>query len=253
MKRPRFRHLVVVAATLCLTACGLPGLSPDTSADTSTTTPTVASTPPSTPAPSASTGGADAAPGEVPFDSSAQAKNDFFAWWSYEIQVPQDDQPLDTVYTAGMAVCTSRYAGAGPDAITTVIERDFGFTRSGAAGIYKAAVEALCPQYNLGTYKTYFDRNTDKFIVVAITQMPQYNDVFKVWDFGWFMKEACATMAHPQLGGAAVYQHMSVQYQLALIQGGRISQQDLYVLIKHAVNSGCDAYTDNLPAPIHNS
>lgn len=252
---------------LLLTACGGGetggGTDPTTSTPTTTTTSptsTEAETPAVSPAevppipsgvntdkPSAE--GADAGPGAKPFYNGSQtAYTNFVAWWAYEFQVQQDfNVPADKIYGAGIAVCGSRYQHAGTDAILTVIERDMGFTKAGAAGIYRAALEALCPEYNLG-YKTYFDSNVDTMIAALSGKI-----VFKVmppaYQFGYFMKETCAALV--QFGGSGLWNHMvGMGTQLDLMEGGTVTEQELRMYIKAAVSSGCSSLTTQLPPVI---
>jgi hypothetical protein len=181
------------------------------------------------------------------YDTSSQARSDFLAWWNYEVQVSQDSsRPADEVYQAGVGVCEQRQLGMESDQIQKMIVDDRGYTGSGASGVYKSALEALCQSFNLG-YKTDFDRNVD-LAYNAITARVTYTPApFPTYDFGFFMKEACAFMVSIPNAGGAVYEHMRGSTQLALVEGGNVDEVVLRIYIKESVNAGCTIMNEQLP------
>lgn len=243
----------VVALMLSVAACGNgdnPPNPPTSTASTSSASPsTTISGTPSSVTPTAE--GADAAPGAAAYyDSSQAARSKFASWWAYEVQTDQDAAvPADKAYSAGVSVCLSRYRGAGTAAIETVLERDLGFTKSGAAGIYKSALEALCTQYNLG-YMTYFDKNVQTMIAaVTAPSRVTYRQMPPAYHFGYFMKEACAALT--KFGGPQLWNHMvGMSSKLDLMEQGKISEPTLRIYLKAAVSSGCTGLSTQLPPVI---
>lgn len=245
--------ILAVAATALVAACSSQGGDSQETSRSSTTTSTTSPTAPvsTTPAPPASNigskpSGANAAPGaKAPYDNSPAAYEKFAAWWNYEVMTSTDAAvAANLVYEAGITACGSRHSRVGTEAISTVLERDLGFTRSGAAGIYKSALEALCPQYNLG-YQTELDKNTTK-MMEALKARITFKPVPPYHQFGFFLKEACAALA--KSGGPQLWDHMVLmRTQLALMEKGKISPDILRIYIKAAVSSGCSALTTQLP------
>jgi hypothetical protein len=252
------RGLVVVALAGALVGCAAtPSTAPSPAPATSAAKPVVrVATTDNSSVPSAPTGsdqgpsasGADPAAGV--YDPSAQARANFLAWWNYEAQVALDvSRPADEVYRAGISVCEQREQGVDTDVIQRLITRDNGYTGSGAAGIYQAALQSLCPNFNAG-YKTNFDRNTD-LAYAAITARVTYSPVpWPLFDFGFFMKEACAFMGSVPASGTQIYAHLRGSTQLALVEQGNVQVAVLNIYIKEAVNAGCTIMNDQLPPVI---
>lgn len=281
------RSLSVLLCAGLLAACGTTDTSTDTETpvETSSSAPTVTTTTlPSTPTEEpdvdaepvlpmsddlavvydweeptvAATGeptGANAAPDgsgiHTIYDSSETAKSNFHAWWNYEIQVPQDNREFNAIYEAGRIVCASRAGGAGVIAIENVLTTEMGYTPSGASGIVRASLAALCPQYDLG-YRTYFDQNALKF-AQALQSKITFQRVPSEMELGAFMKETCAALAAPGIGGTGIYNHiagLTVNDYFYNLFGETVDSQVLYIFINEATKAGCTGFTTSLPPVI---
>ena len=199
--------------------------------------------------------GANAGPGQPAtttqiYDNSASAKNDFFQWWNYEIQVPQDDREANAIYESGITVCASRARGVGATSIESVLATEFGYTPSGASGIVRGALVSLCPWYDLG-YRTYFDRNATAF-AFGVKDLITFNRQPFDWEYGVFMKEVCAAMNVSSIGGTGIYDHMAslVPEGYYSLVGNQASEDVLRILINESVKAGCMGFTTQLPPVI---
>lgn len=204
--------------------------------------------------PSSSASGANAAPAPQFYDSSSTAKQQYYDWWLYEVQVPQDYRDFQTLYTDGVAVCATRARGVGVGAIETVWNKEMGYTPSGASAIIQAAFLALCPQYNLG-YETYFDKNVLAFANSAVKYVRFSTTDKKLYEFGTFMKENCASLDVSTIGGTGIYDHMTglVNANYFTLLGPPADQQVMRVLINEATKAGCYGYTSSLPPIIQSA
>ncbi len=143
------------------------------------------------PASATATGGAQAAPAGTVYDPSAEAAERYRAWLDYELDAETDrlrDFESDA-YPTGVVVCSQFALRARASEIEAGLKVKQ-WSGSGAAGIVKSALEALCPQFNSG-YRTHFDRNVDSASVVLASAMswPQGPPLF--YELGYFMKAAC--------------------------------------------------------------
>lgn len=237
-----------------------PRTSTSTSSSSMTSTPTESSDDyTSSNSPSAletAIGGADAAPGGSSatsfYDNTQQAKTNFINWWVYEVQVVEDQVDFEKAYTDGIAACYSRSIGVGTDAILTVLSRDAGYSVSGANGIYKSALEALCTKYNIG-FKTAFDRYVERFMAELRPRITYAKGEWPFYEYGRFLKTTCEAMVAPGIGGAGVYDYMRSRTDLVLTENGTIPQGVLDIFINQAVSAGCYPVYTQLPPRIQMS
>jgi len=229
---------LAAAALIALSACGSNGAPPTDPPATDQTTSTDAASDPTTapaPAPSASAakvgvpvpdgtieakpdpkprpplgGGANAAPDANTivnsYDSRPEAATTFKGWWMFELQTANDvGKDFQKVYWDGIFVCMSRARGAGPEPILTVLDRDLGYDPSGAAGVYAAALRALCMQFNFGWdpnvvdsfggYNTFYDeeikRAHSQIVAKAPGQGLTLNGPLSLFSVGLLAKYTC--------------------------------------------------------------
>lgn len=199
--------------------------------------------------------GANAAP-QAPmsssqiYDNSQLAQANFMAWWDYELQVPQDIREPSAIYEAGIIVCASRARGAGATSIEAVLNKEMGYTPSGASAITRAALASLCPQRDLG-YRTYFDRNVTNFAYGVKDKITFNRQPFE-YEFGFFMKEVCAAMGTSTIGGTGIFDHINslVVDNHFTVLGGSIDQVVIRIMINESVKAGCSGFTTQLPPVI---
>jgi hypothetical protein len=198
--------------------------------------------------------GADAAPQAQFYNSSNEAKQAYYDWWVYEVQVPQDYRDFSTIYTDGIAACGARARGAGVTAIETTWKNELGYTASGASAILKAALVALCPQYDLG-YTTYFDRNVQAFASNAMKHITFGRTDIKLYEFGAFMEETCASLQLSTIGGTGIVAQMGglVNSGYFTLVDGSVDMNVLYILINEATKAGCMGSTTWLPPVVQMS
>ncbi len=204
--------------------------------------------------PSGGVAGADAAPSAQFYDSGDAAKQLYLAWWEYEQQIPQDRRDAQTLYIDGIGVCAARARGAGMTAIEDTWAKEFGYTKSGAAAIAKAALVALCPQYNSG-YQTYFDLNVitfSQYVQIYVTFTRPYNAPIEQYEFGAFMKETCGALNSPLVGGTGIYDHMNrlMQQGYFSLVKPPVDSQIVKIMINEATKAGCDGLRLRLPPVI---
>ena len=123
-------------------------------------------------------------------DTSAAAQQNFQTWWRYENVIPADKSVSDAqAYRWAVAACnivTSQ--GASPETITAGISSNSGLSPTGAGGVYKSALEALCPQQK--GYKSYFDRQVDSFANL-MNQQYHLSPEPRTADYGYLMRRVC--------------------------------------------------------------
>jgi hypothetical protein len=166
-------------------------------------------------------GGANAAPSGADivnsYDKSPEAATTFSGWWKFELQtVPDRDKDPQQVYWDGTFVCMSRASGAGQNAIIAVLDQNLNYDTSGAAGVYAAALRALCPQFNpgwdpnivdvFGGYNTYFDEEIKRAHTEIVTKAPQQginvSGTISLFSVGLVAKYACnwLNVTNPNIG-----------------------------------------------------
>ena len=87
-------------------------------------------------------------------------------------------------YKMGVRGCTLASNGAMVPDVLQAIANEGGFTTPGAAGVYRSAVETLCPQFQ--GFKSDFDRSVDTFRSQSDVQWSSGPPPAE--DFGWFLK-----------------------------------------------------------------
>lgn len=199
-------------------------------------------------------GGAMAAPDVeafVIYDDSEDARARFLAWWNYESRVAQDSAlPAESIYTAGLYVCVGNSQGTETDAILAKIESYFHMTPTGAAGVYRSAIETLCVQYDFG-YLTGFDRSVQTMMTELSSNAGVPTDTRPFYVYGFFLKETCSALAKPQVGGTGIWNHLvAMGTQLELMDQGAVSEVMLRIYIKAAVSGGCPFLNLHLPPVI---
>lgn len=148
--------------------------------------------------------GANAAPGSASsgvYDLSTEAANAYMEWITYEFQKEQDGIRSweNELYPDGLRVCFVLNQG-GEQASTSALEQMLvgrGYTLSGAAGIIKGALNALCPWRNLG-YQTYFDQGVQSAFTGITTKLPWTGGLPYFYEVGWFTKEVCIYLDRSQ-------------------------------------------------------
>lgn len=172
---------------LLLGACAAqPDAVPFTPEDTLPVQPT-----PSAPSSAAATGGAHAAPGGAVYDASQEAADNYRAWLDYELDSEADRQrDFDRdAYPDGVMVCAQFALRAEPSETEARLKTK-GWSGTGAAAVVKAALEALCAQFNTG-YQTRFDRDVAAAGAVLGTVMTWPGGPPAFYELGYFMKSAC--------------------------------------------------------------
>lgn len=184
------------------------------------------------------------------YGTSQAAQRAFWAWWSYEVQSKKDTKVgTDVVYQAGLSVCLSRHSGVETPIVLSVLRDHFGLTESGAQGVYKAAVESFCPQFNQG-FQSEFDKKADAFRAAAATRVDYRPAQPNAFAYGSFLKETCAAVKASKVGGSKLVAHLRTQPGLELMQNNTVTDGVLRVYIGQAVTAGCHGSFDKLPPNI---
>lgn len=196
-------------------------------------------------------GGANAAPdvqvavpGDISqyVDTSQEAKNSFYTAWVYEVPTPQD-WALDfnkDVYTLGIATCLQRAKKATPAAIAAAWGANYEVTPGGGQAIVASALNTLCPTYNTG-YKTYFDRNVDRFMT-TVTQKLTFPSNFTVADYGYFMKEVCWYFTFDRGPRSGVVEAMNATASYRNMAASLQNRDHMWIAIEDAIDAGCWGY-----------
>ena len=273
---------IVVMGMITLTGCGggsdssttpeIPqsSTSSSTPADTPSTTPEeTTTTTPSTrvtdvvnsddvldadtdPKPDRSPKGANAAPGSPNpmYDASGAAEANFIAWFAYETYDQAQDFPNKdraAVYADGVSACTQLRTGKDPSLVMNDAQQIKGYSRTGAAALYKAAINSLCPWHNQG-FQTGFDTGVirvQQFIDQRITWTPAPPPFY---DYGNFAKDTCMYLRLYGTNGLEEHlrglQGVYTEGNMMVYVNG--DPQHMKVLVKGAVMGLCDASLTSL-------
>ena len=269
---PRIRWVVIAVASLMIAGCSADGASSGSSGYTPTTS--ASPTPTSSPTSSASSDrpivttdeivgaeqdpvskpksqGADAAPGSPNpmYDASAEAEQNFIAWFAYETYDESDFPSKDraAVYADGVALCTQLRTGKDPSLAMYDIEHIKSYSGTGAAALYKAAINALCPWHNQG-FQTHIDQSVNRMMSSVNRSISWTPNAPPFYDYGNFAKEVC--------GYLSIYRTDGLEEHLRGLQGTYtqgnmmvyISGDTTYmkILVKESVMSLCDAHLTTL-------
>jgi hypothetical protein len=261
------RVLALLLGASILTACGSGGSSTGSAVTSSASTPQPLNSAPPTkfvgPARSSGSSGAAAAPEAAAnyagtYDASHEAVVRFGQWWEYEAQVPEDQsRDIKTVYNHGVTVvCAGLALGRTGETIRNYLDNDAGYTPSGAAAVYAAALRALCWKYDvghpadnrIGGYQTYFVELVAKAyykIAGGPTPLLTYSiSLPRVYEFGWLGKLVCGYIA----AGRDLNYLLQFLYEnnqnmpnvMNPASGDRVGR----ITVWHTVEAVCYAYTD---------
>ena len=186
-------------------------------------------------------------------DTSVDAQQRFFRWESYEIPAGGFSRGAQADYQAGITSCQMRSKGELPDLVVRYLTSEAGYHGAAAEAIVASALRALCRSGDTG-YLTTFDLNVDSFMRRALVLINFSTRVPAYYEFGWFLKETCAAMADPSIGGAGIYDHtvgLTQNGYLTVSQGADTGA--INILINEAVQAGCPGYYTNLPPIIQTS
>lgn len=186
--------------------------------------------------------------GQGVVDTSAQARSNFDAWYSYEVLLgPDTRRPEGEVYTAGIASCNQVQSGKPADLVRHQLVTERGYGEPGAEAVFKASVSALCTDQNLG-YRTTFDREVDFAYQRILTKVTYTPAPFPIYDYGFFAKETCNFMIQTPHPGPLVYDHVRAATWLRLTENGAVQPAVLNVYISESVNAHClDLFTQLPP------
>lgn len=199
--------------------------------------------------------GANAAPsgtGSI-YLTDQQAVDNYYAWVTYEFQMPQDwNRSFETdTYPAGVYVCAESALGSRPSVIEQKLAADRGYTGSGASAIVKGALNALCPWNNQG-YMTYFDRNVESVRNAMATRFSWNNGVPVAYEIGFFTKEVCTYLGmHGTTGLWELLQSMkpggaNSAHPAAVIVSYAWDDQVLRQFVTVSALHGCPGYHSSL-------
>jgi hypothetical protein len=188
-------------------------------------------------------------------DASQKAYEDFYTWWQYEVQTPQDwSVSYDkTVYPMGVIACTKLALGNSPTSVATYLTNNYSLTGSGAQGVVVGAQNALCPKYGTG-YRSYFDHNAQAFMS-TLTPKLTFKVAPTIFDYGRYMREACWYLSYVGKP-STLFDHMQAlgaQGGLFVVGAQANDARVPRILMQQAVLSGCVGYFNSLPPVIINS
>jgi hypothetical protein len=198
--------------------------------------------------------GANAAPGapQSPnpiFDASQQAFDNFISWFVYETMEATDfpGKNGDTVYADGVAMCGQIRLNKNPRDLMSEASGLKGYSGTGAAALYKATINALCPWHNLG-YQTYFDRNVVS-MKTGVDRLISWNpQPPTIYEYGYLAREVCTYLKYYQTNGLEEHMLGLVNKDAAanLLAYTNNDQRFRKILVHQAVLGVCPGYTMNL-------
>jgi hypothetical protein len=186
-------------------------------------------------------------------DTSAQAQQDFFAWDAYEMPSSDLSHGAQGDYTAGITTCQLRSQGQLPTQAVEFLMAQSGYHGAAAEAVVASALRALCRTADTG-YLTTFDLNVQQFQTSVLAKISFSPSDPAYYEFGWFLKETCAAMGSPDVGGTRIYEHT-----VALTQSGYLTLSQnadtnvINILINEAVWAGCPSVYSQLPPVIQAS
>lgn len=152
-------------------------------------------------------------------NTSPQAQQLFFTWWNYENIATADSHiSRQSAYTYGQRACVKKVQGIDTAEIIRVIRVDGGYTMVGAEGVYKSALEALCPAFR--GYQTQFDNKVNGFINTSA--VPPTTPPLSVMDYGWFLRRMCDA---PGTTMDSMVGYIRTRQELAIVQAFGSSAQ----------------------------
>lgn len=177
------------------------------------------------------------------YDPSQLAHDNFYTWWVYEVQTPQDWQESfeQTIYPLGVTTCGQLALGKKPTVVAASIAAEDGLTGSAGQAIVVSAMKTLCPKYNTG-YKSYFDKNVDAFAVTVQRDLTFGNPKPTHEDYGYFMKEVCWYFTYDRGVRSGAPAAMSALRNVRYLPNVLTTRETMWIAINDAISAGCGGY-----------
>jgi len=177
------------------------------------------------------------------YDPSQLAYDNFYSWWVYEVQTPQDWQESfeQTIYPLGVSTCGHLALGKRPSVIAAKIATENGLTGSAGQAIVVGAMKALCTKYDTG-YKSYFDKNVDAFAVMVQQDLAFSDPKPTRVDFGYFMKEVCWYFTYDRGVRSEAPAAMSALRNVRYLPNVLTTRDTMWTAINDAISAGCSGY-----------
>jgi hypothetical protein len=187
-------------------------------------------------------------------DTSPEAAAVFQDWVEYEAEAPGDSQGVERDIFAGYNAClwSSPLPRPGADAVLARLKSDMGYVNTGPNAILRAALVALCPNYDLG-YLTPLDKHVDSYRT-SLSGLMSIDPERTPREYGRMLTAVCQDMRNPLIPGTAILGDIYDRIgsgELTLVSLP-LDYHYLVVLIKRAVYAHCSEHIISLPEPIMN-
>jgi hypothetical protein len=173
-------------------------------------------------------------------DLTPAARDAFARWVAYEIWEPAYSKGASEDFASGVIACMWRHEGVLADRVVDLLVSERGYLGGGAAAVLRGALAAMCPSLDLG-YRTYFDRNVDRFQISLSNKGLQFSREYLFYEYGGFLKGACHALMSPAVGRSGIRAWVAAGNAdgTLTLPGVGATQDVVDIFVREAAAAGC--------------